>query len=85
FADQVHVINAAGGNSAQIDVTGNATSASNVDITFLQNATDHFNINFTATSDDNVNAGSLSLNSSSSTLFGTALTSIDISSGGSGA
>ncbi|MFW3880194.1 beta strand repeat-containing protein [Klebsiella pneumoniae subsp. pneumoniae] len=84
IADQVHVINAAGGNSAQLQVTGNATATSSVDITFLQNATDHFDLNFTASSDTNVDAGAISLNSSSSVLLGTALTDINISSSGVG-
>ncbi|MGE5874641.1 beta strand repeat-containing protein [Klebsiella quasipneumoniae] len=84
LADQVHVINAAGGNSAQLEVTGNATAASSVDITFLQNATNHFDVNFTATSDSDINAGSLSLISSSSVLGGTALSTVNIGSGGSG-
>ncbi len=48
LASNVHVINAAGGSSAQLEVTGNATAASSVDITFRQNITDHFNVNFTS-------------------------------------
>lgn len=85
LADQVHVINAAGGNSAQLEVTGNATAASSVDITFLANATDHFNVNFTATSDSDVNAGALSLISSSTLLGGNvALGTLNIGSGGTG-
>lgn len=84
LADQVHVINAAGGNSAQLEVTGDATAVSSVDITFLQNATNHFDVNFTATSDSDINAGSLSLISSSSVLGGTALSTVNIGSGGSG-
>ncbi|MGQ6291305.1 beta strand repeat-containing protein [Serratia sp. IR-2025] len=85
LASAVKVINAAGGDSAQLEVTGNATSASSVDITFLQNATDHFNVNFTASGTTDINAGSLSLNSSSSLLFPTALSTINIASGGTGA
>ncbi|MBI3310878.1 MAG: DUF4214 domain-containing protein, partial [Serratia liquefaciens] len=46
LAEAVKVINAAGGNSAQLEVTGNATAASSVEITFLQNATNHFNVTF---------------------------------------
>lgn len=84
LADAVKVINAAGGDSAQLEVTGDATSASSVEITFLQNATDHFDVNFTATSSTDVNAGSLALNSSSSVLLGTALTDVNIASGGTG-
>ncbi|HFK7185056.1 TPA: beta strand repeat-containing protein [Serratia odorifera] len=84
LADQVKVINAAGGNSAQLEVTGNATSASDVAIAFRQNATDHFNVNFTAESNTDINAGSLSLSSSSSLLAGTALRTVNISSGGTG-
>ncbi|MGQ1884216.1 beta strand repeat-containing protein [Serratia marcescens] len=84
LAEAVKVINAAGGTSAQLEVTGNATSASSVDITFLQNATNHFDVNFTATSAVDVNAGSLSLNSSSSLIGGTALTNLNIASGGTG-
>lgn len=84
LASAVKVINAAGGNSAQLEVTGNATSASNVDITFLQNATNHFDVNFTAAGTTDINAGSLSLNSSSG-LLGTALSTINIGSGGTGA
>jgi hypothetical protein len=84
LASAVKVINAAGGNSAQLEVTGNATSASSVDITFLQNATDHFNVNFTASGTSDINAGSLSLNSSSSALLGTALRTVNIDSGGTG-
>ncbi|WP_434583986.1 beta strand repeat-containing protein [Klebsiella sp. R390] len=85
LADQVHVINAAGGNSAQLEVTGNATAASSVDITFLANATDHFNVNFTATSNSDVNAGGLSLISSSTVLGGNvALGTVNIGSGGTG-
>lgn len=85
LADQVRVINAAGGNSAQLEVTGNATAASNVGITFLANATDHFNVNFTATSNSDVNAGALSLTSSSTLLGGNvALETVNIGSGGTG-
>ncbi|MGG7973077.1 DUF4214 domain-containing protein [Klebsiella aerogenes] len=83
LASNVHVINAAGGSSAQLEVTGNATAASSVDITFRQNITDHFNVNFTATSNSDINAGSLALNSSNSVL-GTALTTLNIGSGGTG-
>lgn len=84
LAEAVKVINAAGGSSAQLEVTGNATAASSVEITFLQNATNHFDVNFTATSSSDVNAGSLALNSSSSLLFPTALTDVNIASGGTG-
>ncbi|HFO1752468.1 TPA: beta strand repeat-containing protein, partial [Klebsiella pneumoniae] len=85
LADQVHVINAAGGNSAQLEVTGNATAASSVDITFLANATNHFDVNFTATSSSDVNAGALSLVSSSTLLGGNiALSTLNIGSGGTG-
>ncbi|MCI1030807.1 DUF4214 domain-containing protein [Raoultella terrigena] len=85
LADQVRVINAAGGNSAQLEVTGNATAASNVGITFLANATDHFNVNFTATSNSDVNAGALSLTSSSTVLGGNvALSTLNLGSGGTG-
>jgi hypothetical protein len=78
------VINAAGGTAAQLEVKGDTTSASTLSFTFLQNATDHFNINFDAVSSSNVNAGSISLNSSSSALLGTALTNLNIASGGTG-
>ncbi|HBT3294948.1 TPA: DUF4214 domain-containing protein [Klebsiella aerogenes] len=85
LADQVHVINATGGNSAQLEVTGNATAASSVDITFLANATNHFDVNFTATSSSDVNAGALSLVSSSTLLGGNiALSTLNIGSGGTG-
>lgn len=84
LAEAVKVINAAGGNSAQLEVTGNATAASSVEITFLQNATNHFNVTFDAVSSTDVNAGSLALNSSSSLLAPTALTSLNIASGGTG-
>ena len=85
LADQVHVINAAGGNSAQLEVTGNATAASSVDITFLANATNHFDVNFTANSNSDVNAGALSLVSSSTLLGGNiALSTLNIGSGGTG-
>ncbi|WP_454877797.1 DUF4214 domain-containing protein [Serratia inhibens] len=84
LAEAVKVINVAGGTAAQLEVTGNATSASNVDFTFVQNATNKFDIAFTANSTSDVNAGSVSLNSSSSALFGTALTTVNIASGGTG-
>ena len=84
LAEAVKVINVAGGTVAQLEVTGNATAASDVDFTFLQNATNKFDIAFTATSDTDVNAGSVSLHSSSSALFGTALTNVNIASGGTG-
>lgn len=80
----VNVINAAGGNAAQLEVKGDATSASTLNFTFVQNATDHFNINFDAVSSANVNAGAISLNSSSSALLGTALTTVNVASGGTG-
>ena len=83
LAEAVKVINVAGGTVAQLEVTGNATAASGVDFTFLQNATNKFDIAFTATSDTDVNAGSVSL-ASSSALFGTALTNVNIASGGTG-
>ncbi|CAI2410587.1 beta strand repeat-containing protein [Serratia proteamaculans] len=78
------VINAAGGTAAQLEVKGDATSASTLSFTFLQNATDHFNINFDAVSSSNVNAGAISLTSSSSALLGTALGTVNIASGGTG-
>ena len=81
----VNVINAAGGTAAQLEVKGDATSASTLNFTFVQNATDHFNINFDAVSSANVNAGAISLNSSSSALLGTALTTVNVASGGTGA
>ncbi|CAI2463639.1 beta strand repeat-containing protein [Serratia entomophila] len=84
LADAVKVINVAGGTVAQLEVTGNATAASSLDFTFVQNATNKFDIAFTATSSSDVNAGSVSLNSSSSALFGTALSTVNIASGGSG-
>ncbi|MER5135180.1 beta strand repeat-containing protein [Serratia marcescens] len=80
----VNVINAAGGNAAQLEVKGDATSASTLNFTFVQNATDHFNINFDAVSSSNVNAGAITLNSSSSALLGTALTTVNVASGGTG-
>lgn len=80
----VNVINAAGGNAAQLEVKGDATSASTLNFTFVQNATDHFNINFDAVSSANVNAGTVSLNSSSSALLGTALGTLNVASGGTG-
>ncbi|MBH2668820.1 DUF4214 domain-containing protein [Serratia marcescens] len=87
MADNVRVINIAstkGGNAAQLEVTGNATAASSLGFTFLENATSKFDINFTAKSDSDVNAGSISLNSSSSLLFGTALETVNINSSGTG-
>jgi len=84
LAEAVKVINAAGGNSAQLEVTGNATAASSVEITFLQNATNHFNVTFDAVSSTDVNAGSLALNSSSSLLLPTVLSTLNIASGGTG-
>ncbi|WP_426508591.1 beta strand repeat-containing protein [Serratia proteamaculans] len=84
LAEAVKVINAAGGNSAQLEVTGNATAASSVEITFLQNATNHFNVTFDAVSSTDVNAGSLALNSSSSVLLPTVLSTLNIASGGTG-
>ncbi|WP_085115964.1 beta strand repeat-containing protein [Serratia proteamaculans] len=84
LAEAVKVINAAGGNSAQLEVTGNATAASSVEITFLQNATNHFNVTFDAVSSTDVNAGSLALNSSSSLLSPTVLSTLNIASGGTG-
>jgi len=80
----VNVINAAGGNAAQLEVKGDATSASTLNFTFVQNATDHFNINFDAVSSANVNAGAISLNSSSSLIGGTALSTVNVASGGTG-
>ncbi|HGM6653008.1 MULTISPECIES: beta strand repeat-containing protein [Serratia] len=80
----VNVINAAGGNAAQLAVKGDATAASTLNFTFVQNATDHFNINFDAVSSANVNAGAITLNSSSSALLGTALTAVNVASGGTG-
>ncbi|MGP3152644.1 beta strand repeat-containing protein [Serratia marcescens] len=80
----VNVINAAGGNAAQLAVKGDATAASTLNFTFVQNATDHFNINFDAVSSANVNAGAITLNSSSSALLGTALTTVNVASGGTG-
>jgi len=84
FADQVHVINVSGGNVAQLEVTGDATANSSIDFTFLKDATNKFNINFDAVSDSDVNAGSISLNSSSSAIFGTALSNVNINSSGTG-
>ncbi|MCH3741707.1 hypothetical protein, partial [Campylobacter coli] len=72
------------GNAAQLEVKGNATAASTLNFTFAQNATDHFNINFDAVSSANVNAGAISLNSSSSLIGGTALSTVNVASGGTG-
>ncbi|MDP8619645.1 DUF4214 domain-containing protein [Serratia marcescens] len=71
-------------NAAQLAVKGDATAASTLNFTFVQNATDHFNINFDAVSSANVNAGAITLNSSSSALLGTALTTVNVASGGTG-
>ncbi|QJW53714.1 hypothetical protein HL670_00571 [Serratia plymuthica] len=84
LAEAVKVINVAGGTVAQLEVTGNATAASSVAFTFLQDATNKFDIAFTAASDTDVNAGSVSLASSSSALFGTALSTVNVASGGAG-
>ncbi|CAI0696510.1 beta strand repeat-containing protein [Serratia ficaria] len=83
-ADNVKVINAAGGDAAALTVTGNATADSNLEITFRQNATNKFDIHFDATSTGNIDAGSLSLISSSSVLAGTALANVNIASDGNG-
>ncbi|AVJ18913.1 DUF4214 domain-containing protein [Serratia sp. MYb239] len=83
-ADNVKVINAAGGDAAALTVTGNAGADSNLEITFRQNATNKFDINFDAASAQNIDAGSLSLISSSSVLGGTALGTVNIASGGQG-
>jgi hypothetical protein len=86
LADGVKVINVAGDGAAQLEVTGDATAASSLDFTFQQNATDKFDIAFTANSDTDVNAGSVSLNSSSSDskLLGKELSTINVASGGNG-
>ncbi|BEL82041.1 hypothetical protein SM12BL3_33480 [Serratia marcescens] len=88
MADNVHVINVGGDKKhtswAQLEITGDATANSSLDFTFLKDATDKFDINFTAKSDSDVNAGSISLNSNSSALFGTALSTVNINSGGTG-
>ncbi|HEJ7838000.1 beta strand repeat-containing protein [Serratia marcescens] len=80
----VNVINAAGGNAAQLAVKGDATAASTLNFTFVQNATNHFDINFDAVSSANVNAGAITLNSSSSLIGGTALSTVNVASGGTG-
>lgn len=84
LAEAVKVINVAGGTVAQLEVTGNATAASSVAFTFLQDATNKFDIAFTAASDTDVNAGSVSLASSSGLLLGTALSTVNVASGGTG-
>ncbi len=87
FANDVHVINISnlkGADAAQLEVTGDATANSSLDFTFLQNASSKFDINFNAVSNSDVNAGSVSLNSSSSLLLGTALSTVNINSNGSG-
>ncbi|CAI0821924.1 DUF4214 domain-containing protein [Serratia entomophila] len=87
FADNVHVINVSGGSVAQLEVTGDATASSSVDFTFLQDATNKFDINFTAVSDADVNAGTIKLASSSSNgcwTPGTALSTVNVNSGGVG-
>ncbi|CAI2135947.1 beta strand repeat-containing protein [Serratia quinivorans] len=81
LADAVKVINAVGGTAAQLEVTGNATAASSVGFTFTQDATNKFDIAFTANGNTDVNAGSINLHSAS--LF-TALNSVNIASGGTG-
>ncbi|QHA88355.1 beta strand repeat-containing protein [Serratia rhizosphaerae] len=83
-ADNVKVINAAGGTAAALSVTGNAGADSNLEIAFRQNATNKFDISFDAVGAQNIDAGSLSLISSSSTLGGTALGTVNIASGGQG-
>lgn len=83
-ADNVKVINAAGGDAAALTVTGNAGASSNLEIGFRQNATNKFDISFNATSNKDVDAGSLSLSSSSSALGGTSLSTVNIASGGKG-
>ncbi|MGN7975927.1 DUF4214 domain-containing protein, partial [Serratia sp. 22264] len=84
LAEAVKVINVAGGTAAHLDVTGNATAASSIDFTFLPDATNKFDIAFTANGASDVNAGSISLNSSSASLFPTALSTVNIASGGTG-
>ncbi|KTJ37206.1 hypothetical protein ASU85_23810 [Klebsiella aerogenes] len=83
FADNVNVLNISGVNSGQLEVVGDATVNSSLAFNFLENATDHFNINFNAHSDHDINAGSVSLKSSSSVL-GTSLDNVNIYSGGDG-
>ncbi|HGL5836614.1 TPA: DUF4214 domain-containing protein [Serratia marcescens] len=85
FADAVKVINAAGGSAAKLEITGDATKASSLDFNFLYNATNKFDINFTAHSDADVDAGSIGLSRSDlSNLFSTKLTTVNIASGGTG-
>ncbi len=81
LADGVKVINAGGGTTAQLQVTGDATAASSLDFTFRANATDRFDIAFTANSDADINAGAISLNSSGES---TKLSTLNVSSGGTG-
>lgn len=81
LADGVKVINAGGGTTAQLQVTGDATAASSLDFTFRANATDRFDIAFTANSDADVNAGAISLNSSGTS---TKLSTLNVSSDGTG-
>ena len=63
LADGVKVINAAGGSAARLEVTGDATAASKLNFALNSLAlTDKFDIVFTANSDADINAGSVSLN-----------------------
>ncbi|HAT4517800.1 TPA: DUF4214 domain-containing protein [Serratia marcescens] len=92
FADDVQVINVAGRNlltgvdPTQLEVTGNATADSSLGFTFAQDAARKFDINFTAHSDADIDAGSISLTSSNAALnaLPIKLTTVNIASGGIG-
>ncbi|CAI1613332.1 ABC-type protease/lipase transport system, ATPase and permease components [Serratia entomophila] len=87
-ADNVSVINVGGGDAAQLDVTGYAGADSLVSFTFLKDAASKFDIHFDYKFDDNtwgvlgIDAGTIKVNSSSSSVGGTALTNINIRSDG---
>ncbi|APS35972.1 MULTISPECIES: beta strand repeat-containing protein [Serratia] len=70
------VINAAGGAAAALEVNGDATASTTLNFSFV-NAATQFGINFDAVSSSNVNAGAIG-------LTGSALTALNIASGGTG-
>ncbi|HDU7916623.1 beta strand repeat-containing protein [Serratia marcescens] len=70
------VINVASGSAAALEVNGDATASTTLNFSFV-NAATQFGITFDAASSSNVNAGAIG-------LTGSALTALNIASGGTG-
>ncbi|BEL82828.1 hypothetical protein SM12BL3_41350 [Serratia marcescens] len=86
-SSNVRVINMVGGDMAQLEIIDKATVVGRFEFVFIKDSADKFTVNFNSTADSpvsNSTTAALSLVSSSSQQGGTALTHVNVISGGVG-